>query len=126
MGARHASVYVPALLARYRVHEQSTTLRNMKRFAWSMEAVADHALEDPVVLSRLRKGRDRAYAGSHLTASALYVYAGDWRRGMTLFARSIRRHPRALLTRRGAGAVLALSSGRRLYGSIRNRGRGRG
>ena len=126
MGARLPSVYVPQVLASYRVHDGSTTVNNMDRFAWSVEHVAATALKDPVVVAGLRRGVDRAWAGSHLNAASLYVYADRRGRAATLTAQALRRYPRALATRRGAGAILALAVGTRLYRRIRNRGRGAG
>lgn len=123
LGARYQSIYIPGVLARYRVHDRSTTLNNMRPFADSITRVADWALADPVVREQLRRGPDRAWAGSHLTAASLYVYAGDRATAAALWRASLRRWPRAAITRRGLGAAFAIAIGPTLYRRVRNRGR---
>ncbi len=123
LGARYAAVYVPRALGRYRVHSGSTTLKNIGKFGESICWISESVLSDAVVKSALRHSENRAWAGSHLWAVPHFVLAGERLRPAKLYFRAIRRYPPALLTRRGAGALLALSLGARLYQHVFSRGR---
>lgn len=123
LGARYPSVYIPKLLGCYRVHDGSTSLNNLRHMAWSTCWVADTLLSDPVIVSRLRRGVSRAFAGSYLTATLLSVLAGEKPKAWNLYAQAIRRYPPALLTRRGIMAFLALLLGPQVYARLRSRGR---
>ena len=123
LGARFPAVYVPGVLAQYRVHDRSNTLRNMAKMAWSMCAVADGALADPVTIGGLKRGRERAFAGSRLTAALLSVLANDRPSAWRHFRQAISAYPRALVTRHGLMALASLGLGARLYARMRRRGR---
>jgi hypothetical protein len=124
MAARSRAVYVPKLLARYRVHPGSTSLNNLEKMAESMCAAADHLLADPLVTNRLRLGRGRAFAGARLTAALLLVRAGRTRDGWNRFADALGRYPLTLTRPRGLMALAALLLGTRGLQAIRSRFRG--
>lgn len=126
LGARFPSVYVPTLLGRYRIHAGSTTLKNLGRFARNVISVVDFLLQDPAITAKLRKGPARAFSGSYLMASSVFVMAGEMAVAKETYLKAVRRYPRAALSRRGVEALLALLLGPRLYYRVRNRGRGPG
>lgn len=119
LGAAYPATYVPKLLARYRVHSGSTSLNNLSRMAWSICWVVDTLMDDPMVRDHLRKGPNRAYAGSYLMASALFVLAGESRKAFDLYRRAIAKYPRAALTRRGLITLGALILGPDLFSRLR-------
>lgn len=126
MGARRPSVYVPRLLASYRVHDASHSLTHLDKMAWSIRWVADTTLADPIVAAKLRRGPGRARAGSEITAALLYVLGGSRRKGAAAFGSALRAWPGAIATRRGLMALAALAIGPQGYARLRNRGRSRG
>src|SRR5579884_3828166 len=77
LGSRFSSVYVPRLLARYRVHDGSLTVNNPAKMAASMRFVAETLLSDPVIISKLKSGTRRARAGAYFLATPMSVLAGD-------------------------------------------------
>ncbi len=123
LGARFPAAYVPKVLAQYRVHDRSNTLRNMAKMAWSMCAVADSTLEDPAVIAALRRGRPRAFAGSRLTAALLSVLANDRCLAWSHLRRAVTAYPKAVATRHGVMALAAFALGARGYERLRRRGR---
>jgi glycosyltransferase involved in cell wall biosynthesis len=126
MGARYPSVYVPQLLAEYRVHDQSHSLTHLDKMAADTTWVADTTLADPIIRSRLTRGPNRARAGSQLTASLLYVLAGSRTRALKAFATALRLWPPASVTIRGLMTAAAILLGPDIYARLRARGRGAG
>ncbi len=126
LGARYPSVYIPKLLARWRIHDRSTTLNNLGKYARSVQWVADSLLADPSIISRLRRGRPRAFAGSYLLATICYVLAGDMSEARGRFRQAFRAYPQGVFTRSGMSALVSLLLGSKLYYRVRNRGRGPG
>ena len=126
LGARFPSVYVPALLAQYRVHDGSNSLNNLHQMARDTRAVTDSLLEVPDVQVALRRGEARARAGGYLWASRLYTLANAPDEARRLIVQAIRSYPRAALTKRGIIAGVASMLGGNHFARLRRRGRAAG
>jgi glycosyltransferase involved in cell wall biosynthesis len=124
MAARYPAVYIPKLLARYRVHPGSTSLNNLGKMASSMRIATDVLLADPAVVNRLRLGVKRAYAGTSLTAALLLIRAGRKRDAWGHFVDALKSYPMALTRWRGLITLAALVLGTHGLQAIRTRVRG--
>lgn len=115
LGAKFPAIYVPLSLARYRVHDGSATLNNLREVARSVCAMANTLLEDPEMIERLKCGRGRALAGVYLVATLTYLRAGDHASAWSTYRTAVSAYPAAAFSRPGLTAAWAACLGPRLY-----------
>ena len=86
--------FLPETLAGYRFHPQSLSYKEVTE-AQSREyvQVLDEYFARPDVPADIRARRDEAYGHAHLVLARNRFRAGDWRRGMQLYAQACRLHP---------------------------------
>jgi glycosyltransferase involved in cell wall biosynthesis len=123
LGARYKSLYLPEVLARYRVHSGSNSLNNLREMARSTVFVTETVLDEPYVANALRRGAPRALAGGYLWSALLYTLGDDRHAASRLICRATRAYPAAVFTRRWWMAIGALAVGSKGYARLRNRGR---
>jgi glycosyltransferase involved in cell wall biosynthesis len=126
MGALYPSIYIPQLLARYRIHAGSTTLNNMAERARTDCLIANRLLKDPIITRQLRRGIPHAYAGSYFVAAKYFVRARQMSKAWQTYFQAIRRYPPAAVSTKGLKVLWAFLLGPERYDRFCNRGRSPG
>jgi glycosyltransferase involved in cell wall biosynthesis len=99
-GLRWPIVYEPELVSTYRLHSQSKTVGEGRRWAPELEHIYRKFFSGDHVPARIRRRQGEAFANMYFTSAGYSIRAGDRREGRRQAWRAVRSDPRGLLRAR--------------------------
>lgn len=111
MGAKSKSTYIPHFLASYRIHDNSTTLKNLTTVAKELSDIPYTLLKDPKIRSSLKRSPRRALAGAYITSALSYIRGNRPRTAFKLYLKALFNYPFILFKKQSLLLMLGLILG---------------
>jgi len=123
MGAVSQSAYIPHFLASYRIHDNSTTLKNLTTVAKELAEISHTLLKDPKIRAALKRSPGRALAGAYITSALSYIRANKPGTAFKLYFKAFFNFPLMAFKKQSVLLLLGLVLGQNRFNQFIERRR---
>jgi glycosyltransferase involved in cell wall biosynthesis len=109
MGAANKPIYVPKIVASYRIHENSITLRNVGKIAQEIVFVAENSVLQEAIRPAFHRNPKRALAGSYILSSMSFMRGHQMDQSLKFYLKALKSYPLIFFKKQSLVALTALA-----------------
>ena len=111
--------YVSKVLGNYRYRFNSFGGKNFHETALSNEKTSESFFNNPLTVTKLKKGKNRALAGANLTSAFFLALSNNKKSAWKYIIRALRLYPALVFTKGGLSTILYTIAGPQLWRSYK-------